>query len=87
MLEVSFMKSTSEEFEAAIDEINSPEAEATVSELLRAIPGVRANGVAAGAIWVSFDPSVTGCEAICKALREAGFSPEITLINGKPAEC
>lgn len=76
-----------EEFEAAIDEINSPEAEATAGTLLKALPGVWASVVAPGAVWVSFDPSVTGCAIICGELRGAGFSPRITLVNGKHAKC
>jgi hypothetical protein len=81
------MKGEQKEFEAAIDDIDSAEAEATVAALLKSLPGVWANGVVPGAIWVSFDPSVTACEDICEKLREAGFSPEITLVDGKPARC
>jgi len=76
-----------EEFEAAIPEIDSSLQEKVVKNLLAAIVGVEAVGVARGSVWLSFHPDVVSREVICQTLHDAGFSTELSLKNGKEISC
>lgn len=65
------------ECDIAMPTLNSPDDEVRASQALRHLPGIEDVRIVIGGAWVAYRAETITPDAICEALRHAGFRASI----------